>query len=485
MNDKPGCTCLRDFNRSAIDGCHNVEGMQEYLSGPHTCPNDLSAPLSPLPPCDCIDLASLETIAAHPNIQAFRDSLTGAHTCMPPDPSAPFFPSLLEPPERDPHPRPPDPQTDGRTLITSEHPGLTPHQTLEIAAVKAALADTAAPIREPHLLSVCFRHSGWQGDRIRIYEAFHRTHQPHARQANFEHCGAHAHILQNLEDPTVYRIAGSGCHDRFCLPCANERSRAIALNVIDVLKQRTLRFLTLTVKSNAEPLTELLDKLHTSFQKLRRTKLWKKCVTGGVAFLEINWSPDKQRWHPHFHILIEGSYLPYPQLRNLWHAITGDSFVIEIRIVHDSTHAARYVTKYASKPFNKTFIAIPKRLDEAILALKGRKLCVTFGSWRGITLLDKPSDGAWQDVGTLQRFIERAAAGHQHSRQVLQSMTDRNLDSLYARAPPLPPTGPNQSIPDPQATWFGVWKENNAWSYPSSLRDLSPPSPPKPPFQQP
>lgn len=340
---------------------------------------------------------------------------------------------------------------------------LLPNGRLHINAVKALLADAGKLIRDPHSLAVCFRHSGWQGDRVRIYEAFNRTAQPFSRQQNFENCGAHAHVLRSVDDPSVYRIAGSGCHDRFCLPCANERSRAIALNVIDIVKQRTLRFLTLTVKSNAEPLPFLLDKLHTSFQKLRRTKLWKKCVTGGVAFLEINWSLDRQRWHPHFHVLIEGSYLPYQQLKKLWFGITRDSFVIEIRIVHDSTQAAGYVTKYASKPFNKTFIAIPQRLDEAIVAIKGRKLLVTFGSWRGITLVRTPTEGAWEQVGSLERYIQRAATGDSHSITVLQSLTTANLESLYARAPPLPPTGPDRSIPDPQATWFGTWNTDATW----------------------
>jgi hypothetical protein len=375
----------------------------------------------------------------------------------------PLLSSLLEPPETDPHPPPQQPPAPAGTPITFTDPSLTPGQILEIAAVKAALADTTACIRNPHSLAVRFRHSGWRGDRIRIYESLDRTVQPQPRQLNFVNCGANAHVFRNIEDPSIYRIAGSGCHDRFCLPCANERSRAIALNVLDVVKQRTLRFLTLTVKSDTESLADLLDKLHGSFQKLRRTKLWQKCVTGGVAFLEINWSVDHQRWHPHFHILIEGSYLPYAQLKNLWHSITGDSFVIEIRIVRDSAQAARYVTKYASKPFNRTFVAIPQRLDEAILALKGRKLLVTFGTWRGITLAQTPTDGAWENVGSLDTYIIDAASGNNHAQAILRSLTTLDLESLYARAPPLPPTGPNRTIHDPQATWFGTWQQDGTW----------------------
>lgn len=381
-------------------------------------------------------------------------ALDAAFSPLPPcDPSGPPLSSLLEAPESDPHPPEGHSPPPAHTVVSC----LRLFSDSEIEHQRSDIEDRAP-------LSVVFRHSGWQGDRVRIFQALNRTCQPETRLNSFLHCGSQASVLQSIEDPSVYRIAGSACHDRFCLPCANERSHAIALNVLDVVKRRTLRFLTLTIKSDDEPLADLLDKLHDSFQKLRRTKLWKACVAGGVAFLEINWSESRQRWHPHFHILIEGKYLPYQQLKNLWLAITGDSFVIEIRIVTDAPTAARYVTKYASKPFNNTFLAKPNRLDEAIVALKGRKLVVTFGTWRGITLARTPTPGAWKNVGSLQRYIENAAFGDKHARAVLQSITTQPLEPLYARAPPLPPTGPDRSVPDPQQTWFGTWTADYSWN---------------------
>lgn len=321
-------------------------------------------------------------------------------------------------------------------------------------------------IEDQTSLSVIFRHSGWQGTRTRIFQSFHRTKQPPNRIRQFRWCGSHAYVLQSTDDPSIYRIAGSSCHDRFCLPCAKERSHAIALNVIHHLQKRTARFLTLTVKSDNEPLEELLDKLHNGFKALRQTKLWKQRVTGGVAFLEINWSPKLTRWHPHFHIVIEGKYIPHTQLRNLWYAITGDSFVVDIRQIRDANQATQYITKYASKPFNNTFLTRPERLDEAIVALKGRKLIVTFGSWRGLAVMAKPQAGAWRHVASLQRCIEQAAAGDTHSRHVLQSLTTASLEHLYQRAPPLPPTGPDRTIEPEQMTFFGHWDKDNQWQPP-------------------
>lgn len=321
-------------------------------------------------------------------------------------------------------------------------------------------------IDPPDSLSVDFRHSGWQRNRTRIFEAFYRTNQPDARLSQFAFCGAHAYVLQNVEDPSRYRIAGSACHDRFCLPCANERSRAIAASVLEIAANKQLRFLTLTVKSADEPLSEVLDKLYGAFQSFRRRKLWRTKVDGGCAFLEIKRSCQNTRWHPHLHILIEGRYFPYQKLKAAWYAITGDSFIIDIRLVRDSRQASYYVTKYAAKPLHKSYLDDPLRLDEAILALHGRKLVLTFGNWRGITLSVRPIDGAWVQIGTLESFIQRASSGSPGERQILATLTNKDLTTLYQRAPPLPPTGPQRPYPPTQITFFGVWNKDGTWRDP-------------------
>lgn len=278
--------------------------------------------------------------------------------------------------------------------------------------------------------------------------------------SQFRYCGSHAYVLRSFDDPPAYRIAGSCCKDRFCLPCANERSRSVALNVLDVAESKSIRFLTLTLRSTHEPLADLLHKLYTSFQSLRRRKLWTSRVTGGVAFLEVVWKPDKQRWHPHFHILVEGRYLPQQALRNLWYSLTGDSHIVDIRQVRDNAMASKYVSKYASKPFNNTFLNRTERLDEAILALKHRKLIVTFGTWRGVTLSPRPSDEAWQNLGSLESFITSAASGHHESQTILASLTDIDLTPLLADAYK---RGPPPDVPKPkpsQLTWLGVWQRD-------------------------
>lgn len=393
-----------------------------------------------------------------------------------PEPPIPF--TILDPPETELQSgqSPPGGVPQDRLSAPNPLPDLTPvpsdpslslAQNLEIAAVKARLADHDTPITQPHRLSVVFRHTGWYRNRLLIYQSLHRTEQSFSRQANFANCGADAYVLQNVENPGVYRIAGSACHDRFCLPCAQERSQAIALNVLELTAGRRIRFLTLTLKTTDQPLAVQLDRLYAAFQALRRRKLWKDKVTGGVAFLEITWSTKLEAWHPHFHILIEGSYLPHQHLKKLWYQITGDSYIIDIRTVRDLDMASRYVTKYASKAFDNTFLNRQDCLDEAVIAFKGRKLLLTFGTWRGIALIEKPSDGAWDHVAPLETILVNAAHGDADATAIVRALTNADMTAIYERAPPLPLPPARIEPPVTQLDWFGVWAASGIYAYPS------------------
>lgn len=291
-----------------------------------------------------------------------------------------------------------------------------------------------------------FRHSGWAAHRRLVYQALQRTQQSPSRVLGFWDCGAGSYVLKSTEDPPRYRVAGSSCHDRFCNPCATERARVIAQNVIDRLDGHRVRFLTFTLRHGTEGLGELLNRLYASFRQMQRTKLWKKHVKGGVGFLEVKYSSRVEGWHPHFHVLVEGSYIEKTLLQSAWHDITGDSFVVDIRLVSAGKSVAHYVTKYASKPLNTSFLHQPLLLDEAIRALKGRRLCTTFGGWRGVLLVDKPDEDAWVHLGPLSDWIRKAADGNEDARAILNQINPGNTAVCMELAPIIDPRPP----PEPQ-----------------------------------
>lgn len=310
---------------------------------------------------------------------------------------------------------------------------------------------------------VIFRHSGWARNRSLIAASLARTQQPESRQSNFWDCGAHSYVLESVDRPGTFRIAGSACHDRFCVPCAQERAYVIAGNVLDAIRNVEVRFLTLTIKTDGETLAESLDKLYRSFAAIRRRRWFRKRVWGGVAMLELKRCAKTNRWHPHLHCLVTGTWVDKFKLSRLWHEVTGDSFIVDIQRPKNDEDVSRYVTKYVTKVFSNAFLARPELIDEAILAMKGRKLALTWGKWRGLLLTESPDDGAWEHVASLETIIDRAAGGDTDSLRILESLTRQDLGPLLARAPP-PTTHPAKPTPtQSQTTWLGTWQHDGTY----------------------
>lgn len=335
------------------------------------------------------------------------------------------------------------------TLLDPPETNLQSASPLPGTGVHPASGDLFDPLHGTEL-SIGFRHSGWKGDRRRVYNALRRTGQPVNRRFDFANCGRYAYVYQSVDEPDVYTIRGSTCHDRFCLPCGKERSRIIAHNVLDKLEHEQGRFLTLTLKSSTEPLADLLTKLTTNFAALRRTNLWKNKVTGGVAFLEVKWVEKTQRWHPHLHCLLQGRYIPRNNLSKTWHKVTGTSYIVDIRLASDNAYVTHYITKYASKPLDHSVTMQPDRLDELIVALKGKRLCMTFGTWRGYKLTEPPETGKWTSLGLLSAIIERAREGSTADAEVLAALS---IDLAQSGIPPPPTTAkPVSSLTHEQHT---------------------------------
>jgi len=286
-----------------------------------------------------------------------------------------------------------------------------------------------------------FRHSGWQADRYRVYRALRRTNASLSRLLNFRACGQDAWLVESLEQPGHYAVHATHCHDRLCLPCGQARSRTIAANVKDALKDRPYRCLTLTVKHRDVPLSHQLDHLLNSFRRLRAQAFWKKTQKGGVAFLEIKWNEPANHWHPHLHIILDGSYVDKRHVSKQWFKATKDSSIIRIALIRDHEKAVSYVCKYASKPIEHALYRTPDRLDEAIEALHGRRLVFTFGTWRGVRLRDLPPRGEWRRVAKLDELLTLARRGDPDAVAIANRLKERTscqpLDfPLLANPPP-------------------------------------------------
>jgi hypothetical protein len=275
----------------------------------------------------------------------------------------------------------------------------------------------------PHLYQT-FRHSGQARTREATFQTLHEAHLPGKRLIRFAECGTHAYI-QIAQDTTFHvRVTCNRCKDRWCEACQRELRIKLCLNLLDQLPAGRIRFLTLTRKHSGRTLQEQIDDLYRCWRNFRNRKAIKKALTGGITFLELKPSEATALWHVHLHILFSGTYIAKEVISREWHAATGDSFVIDIRTVGDKAKATGYVTKYATKllPANVRFDK--RRFLEVVLALEGRRIMTTFGTWSKLGLhKSKPSDLAWQTYGEFQAVLTAAGNGDVIAKDILAHLT--------------------------------------------------------------
>lgn len=313
------------------------------------------------------------------------------------------------------------------------------------------------PLRQPHNLdrllgdefgtAVAFRHTGWRNQRRRILQVMAEQGYSLERLNRFCRCGSHAYVMCRADNPTIVRVAGSACRDRWCQPCARDRARTIAANLIEHTAGCTLRFVTLTLRHNENSLSQQLDRLYACFVALRRCKFWSKCVQGGCSMIEVTRNAATGTWHPHMHLILQGSYMPHAQLRHHWLKITGDSSIVDVRAVRDQQEVYRYVAKYVTKPWKGEHVRDTAVLNETMRALDGKRLCNTFGSWRSLRLTESPVSDAWVTLGSLDEILRRARRNDEAAKLILSRLDRTAVDAAMAQLPAEPP----QDLPPPES----------------------------------
>lgn len=190
------------------------------------------------------------------------------------------------------------------------------------------------------------------------------------------------------------------------------------------MRERRVRFLTLTLKHRERPLSTQITRLWRCFKTLRTTQQWKDNVLGFCAFLEVKRNPNRHSWHVHLHILIEGQWWDQKEISRLWLEATGDSLIVDIQSKGTSEQMARYGAKYASKPISPGDMETASVHAEAIIALGRRRLWLIGGIWKGkLKLLTKGEDpGDWQLVDSADALFARAASGDPIALQVIDKL---------------------------------------------------------------
>ncbi len=155
-------------------------------------------------------------------------------------------------------------------------------------------------------------------------------------------------------------------------------------------------FVTFTV-ANGPDLRERLEHLLSSFRVLlnrrpasKRRDSVMRSVAGGVYSVEL--TNEGKGWHPHIHALMlaPSCALPLSDIAAEWWGITGDSFVVDSRLVSREPSGIVGVSDYAGgfcevlKYAMKAAELGPDLVEQAYPVLAGRRLLGSFGCFRGV-----------------------------------------------------------------------------------------------------
>ncbi len=226
------------------------------------------------------------------------------------------------------------------------------------------------------------------------------------------------------DDGNVYLSPGR-CRDRMCGLCSSRRSHEAGERLTPIVQAMNApRLMTLTLKSSSLPLGMQLDRLVKAFRDLRRQKQWGGLVKGGVATIEITRNPSTNEWHPHLHVIFDGSYYPQQLLKEQWHQLTGDSYIVDVRPVHDCDKASKYVAKYVGKPAN--FVGWDlQSIEDYAAAMHGRRTIMTFGASHNIRV-DLHDDGdrpkASRVLNALCHIVRQANKGDPDAMKLVRAL---------------------------------------------------------------
>lgn len=184
------------------------------------------------------------------------------------------------------------------------------------------------------------------------------------------------------------------CQHLLCPLCAIRRgSKALKAyldrwEIIRAEKTALRPFLvTLTVKDGPD--------LAERFEHLKRSQheLWKRKhrrrgsvldgVAGAVWSYEVKRGNGSGLWHPHLHMIALAEFQPdQVELAREWQAITGDSFIVDVRPISSDDPASgfievfKYAVKFGDQPHADTL--------HAFQTLRGRNLLASSGCFRGV-----------------------------------------------------------------------------------------------------
>jgi hypothetical protein len=237
------------------------------------------------------------------------------------------------------------------------------------------------------------------------------------------------------------------CNTAPCPACSRKKSASLLARAAEKLERSagslSLRWLTLTAKNPPfGSLDAFLKKMLHAFRELRQSHSlwspWSAHVRGYIWSLEISHNPGRSEWHPHFHVLLDGSFFPQHLIDSAWNramspipsrAIIGECYVViegkktslsdtpplrwktdpkTLEEFQESTKAENILSviaetvKYVLKPFETSSVQ-HREIRELMAALHNKRLKGTGGT---LFIPRAPNLHLYENLGGLNAVLD-------------------------------------------------------------------------------
>lgn len=179
-----------------------------------------------------------------------------------------------------------------------------------------------------------------------------------------------------------FRFVAWRCKRSTCRECTAHKARRHAEAILNYPDTRPSRHLLLTLARCPRPLHESVELLFSSFHTLKKRKLWRAGVRGGVRIFGCEFDTSTGIWGPHLHLIVVTSGLEVSEVQAAWHEITGGSWKADLTQELETVDRIRTI-RYCAGQIVQSLDHDPVARREYALALRGRRLSQPIGDWYG------------------------------------------------------------------------------------------------------